>query len=103
MYLKSLYPDLPPLPPSLNAYVPLGGRPEQDEWQDYTAHVEVVTGRTLSFFELRQRWDDVATALAAPVALGGLGLQPGGEEIIGIMSDNSSVSASFSLTTGVSD
>lgn len=93
MYLKSLYPDIPPSPPSLNAYLPLAGRPEQDEWSDYTAHIEVVTGKTISFLELRQRINDVATALAAPISLGGLELQPGGGEIIGVMSDNSSVSS----------
>ncbi len=95
MHLRSLYPELPPLPPLLNAYLVLAGRPEQDEWTDYIAHVEVATGKTRTFYELRQIIDDVATALAAPKTLGGLELWPGDGEIIGIISDNSSVSDSL--------
>ncbi len=92
MHLRSLYPELPPLPPSLNAYLVLAERPEQDEWPDFVAHVEVVTGKTRTFHELRRRINDIATVLAAPITLGGLELRPGGREIIGIISDNSSVS-----------
>ncbi len=92
MHLKSLYPEIPPLPPLLNAFLVLLGRPDQDKWADYTAHVETNTGRTLSFVELRKRINDLATALGAPTSRGGLELRPGTGALIGIMSDNSSVS-----------
>lgn len=92
MYLKSLYPEIPPCPPALNVYLALAGRPDQDAWPDYTAHIEHTSGRTWSFRQLLKRINDVATALGAPISSGGLGLGPGTEEIVGIISDNSSVS-----------
>ncbi|KAF9451827.1 acetyl-CoA synthetase-like protein [Macrolepiota fuliginosa MF-IS2] len=97
MYLRSLYPEIPPCPPLLNAYLAMLGRPDQDAWPDYTAHVEVTSGRTMSFRQLCKRINDAATVLGAPVSSGGLGLQPGTGEIIGIMSDNSSDYVTLSL------
>ncbi|KAF5348540.1 hypothetical protein D9756_009586 [Leucocoprinus leucothites] len=90
MYLKSLYPDPPPNPPLLNAYLALSGRPDQAVWPDFTAHIEHHTGKTYSFKEVCKRINDLATALGAPTSLGGLGLEYTGGERIGIMSDNSS-------------
>lgn len=75
----------------LNAYLAMAGRPDVEEWPDFVVHIETHTGRTLSFRELRKRINGLATALGAPTSLGGFGLQPGSGEIIGIMSDNSSV------------
>jgi hypothetical protein len=92
MYLKSLYPEPPPNPPHLNAYLALLGRPDQGSWPDFIGHVEHHTGKSYSFIEVCKRINNLATALGSPTSLGGLGLQSGNGEIIGIMSDNSSVS-----------
>jgi acyl-CoA synthetase (AMP-forming)/AMP-acid ligase II len=91
MYLKSLYPDPPPNPPLLNAFLALVGRPDQDAWPDFTAHVEHHTGRSYTFKQLCKRINDLATALGASTSSGGFGLEAGSREIVGIMSDNSSV------------
>lgn len=91
-HLKSLWPDVPPAPDYLNVYEAIIGQPHHDQWPDYTAHVEEETGKTLTFKQLRKRIGDLAAALIAPASQGGLGLRAGDDkEIIGIMSENSSV------------
>ena len=105
MYLKSPYPDPPPLPP-VNAHHVLFNRPDQAEWPDYTLHIDALSGKRVMFHEWVKDMEDLSTAIAGPTSEGCLGLQgwnegegaevvvPGGKEVIGIMSENSSVSAS---------
>lgn len=96
-HLRSLYPDLPPLPDHLNIYETVIGQSCHDEWPDYTVHVDVETGKTRTFRELRKRINDLAAALGGPMVKGGLGLKTGDGEMIGIMSENSSVCANLTL------
>ena len=106
MYLKSPYPDLPPLP-MVNAYHMFFNRPDQAEWPNYTLHIDAVSGERVMYRDWVRDVEDLSTAFAGPTSEGCMGLQgwdegegaevvaPGGKEIIGIMSENSSVSASF--------
>jgi len=91
MYLKSLYPDIPPTP-EMNVHNLFFQRPEQAQWKDYTLHINAKTGKRRTFGEFLNRMRLAMTALGAPVAGGGLGLgtQEDGE-MIGIMSQNSMV------------
>jgi hypothetical protein len=104
MYVKSPYPDPPGLP-VVNVHRLFFRRPDQAEWADYTLHIDGVTGKRVMFREWLRDMEDLSTALAAPTSEGCMGLQgwgegegpedvvPGGKEIIGIMTENSSVSA----------
>ncbi|KAF7293339.1 hypothetical protein MKEN_01463900 [Mycena kentingensis (nom. inval.)] len=88
MHVTSLFPALPPLP-DLNVYNTIFGRPDQAEWPDYTMQIDDRTGRKRTFFEVKERAGWGATALGAPVSVGGLGLQGGTDEIIGVIGFNS--------------
>jgi len=106
MYLKSPYPDLPPLP-MVNAHHIFFKRPDQAEWPDYTLHIDAMTGKRVMYRDWLRDVEDLSTAFAGPTSEGCMGLQgwnegegaevvaPGRKEIIGIMSENSSVGASF--------
>ena len=87
MYIKSLYPQIPPLP-AQNAHQFMLNRPDQAAWPDYTLHIDPISGRRRSYREFRERVALGATALGAPVADGGLGMSG---EIVGVLSDNSLV------------
>ncbi|KAF8215206.1 hypothetical protein K438DRAFT_1800875 [Mycena galopus ATCC 62051] len=85
MHIYSPYPPLPPVP-EVNVHDVMFGRPNE---ANYTIHIEDKTGRTRTYQELV---DDVAwgaTALGASIPDGGLGLNGEGNEIVGIMGDNS--------------
>ncbi|PBL03846.1 acetyl-CoA synthetase-like protein [Armillaria gallica] len=89
MLVQSPFPE----PPSLtdaNAYNVLLNRPDQREWKDYTLHIDAVTGRKRSFYEFRERVQDAAAALGGPVTEGCLGLSAEEDEMVGIISENSS-------------
>jgi hypothetical protein len=90
-HLKSLWPALPSVPDHLNIFETVLGQPYHDEWPDYTLHVDEETGKTRTFMEFRRMVNDLAATLARSTAQGGLGLRAEDDEIIGIMSDNSSV------------
>lgn len=90
-HLRSLYPDLPPLPDRINVYETIIEQPYHNGWPDFIVHLDEETGVTCTFKELRQRINDLATALSGPVEQGGLGLRAETREIVGIMSDVSSV------------
>jgi hypothetical protein len=94
-HLKSLYPDIPPLTPYLNIWDSILGQPYQASFPDYTVHQDLETGKTYTIKELRKRVDDLAASLGGTVSQGGLGLGGEKREMIGIMSDNSSVSTSI--------
>jgi len=87
MHHKSYYPD-PPRVPESNVYHLIFNRPDQKEWPDYTLFVDATTDRRRSFREFVERVRDGATALGADVALGGLGIHPENEEVVGILSEN---------------
>ncbi|KAJ7878869.1 hypothetical protein B0H14DRAFT_2711162 [Mycena olivaceomarginata] len=88
MYIQSPYPALPRLP-EVNVHNVMFGRANQAEWPDYTIHIEAKTGRERTYKELMNDIAVGATALGASVSAGGLGLNGDGDEIIGILGDNS--------------
>ncbi|KAJ7490693.1 hypothetical protein FB451DRAFT_1389459 [Mycena latifolia] len=106
MHIKSLFPALPPLP-EVNIHHVMFGRPDQAsnmfdhslperalseaqaDWPDYTIQIEEKTGRKRTFKDLVKRIGVGATALGAKVSDGGLGLNGDGDEIIGLLGDNS--------------
>ena len=92
MYLKSPFPDIPSRP-VLNVHHLFFNRPDQSEWPDFTLHIDAVTGRKVKFRDFLNRVRDGATALAAPVPQGGLDIRADENELVGILSDNSSVSS----------
>ncbi|KAH7915463.1 hypothetical protein BJ138DRAFT_1109674 [Hygrophoropsis aurantiaca] len=87
MYHKSLFPDIPTFPEQ-NVHNLLFNRPEQQSWPDYTLYVDALIGQRRSYREFLDRVRDGGTALGAPVEQGGLGLNPGGKEIVAILSEN---------------
>lgn len=88
MYVKSPYPEVPPIPET-NLHNVCFHRPDQAEWPaDHTMHIDGITGRKRSYREFLARINDAAAALGAPLSDGGLGLTEGNEEIVAIMSDN---------------
>ncbi|KAJ6585577.1 hypothetical protein B0H19DRAFT_925218 [Mycena capillaripes] len=86
--IKSSYPPLPPLP-EVNVHHVLFGRPDQAKWPDYTIQIEERTGRKRTYKELAARVALGATAIGAKVSDGGLGLNGDGDEMIGLLGDNS--------------
>ncbi|KAJ7321145.1 hypothetical protein DFH08DRAFT_889999 [Mycena albidolilacea] len=88
MPIHSLYPPLPPVPDA-NVVHTMFGRPDQAEWPDYTIHVEEKTGRKRTYKHFLKQVELGATALGAKLSHGGLGLNGDGDEMIGLMGDNS--------------
>lgn len=91
MYLKSPFPEPPPLPEA-NVHHIFFKRPDQDEWPDYTVHIDVETDERIMYSEFTSRIQDLATGLGAPLHQGGMGLRAEDGEIVGIIAENSSVS-----------
>lgn len=87
MVIKSLYPDLPVIPPT-NVHNILFRRPEQKDWSNFTLHIDAATGKKRSYREFYERVIDGATALGSPVSEKGLGLKGGDGELVGIMAEN---------------
>lgn len=90
MYVKSMYPDVPNLPPQ-NVHNLMFRRPEQKEWKNYTLHIDAVTGKKRSYHEFYERVIDGATALGSPVSGKGLALKAEDGEMVGIVGENSMV------------
>jgi acyl-CoA synthetase (AMP-forming)/AMP-acid ligase II len=88
MYHKSLFPPLPPIPPQ-NVHNILFKRPEQADWPDYPLHINALTGATRSFQQFLEIARDGATAMASDVNLGGLGIRPQNDELVGVLCENS--------------
>ncbi|KAJ8502359.1 hypothetical protein ONZ45_g11839 [Pleurotus djamor] len=88
MYIKSLYPDPPPLK-DVNFHHVLFGREDQKAWPDYTLFIDASDGRRCTHHEFLTNIDDGATALGASFETGCLGLSGDDGEMVGIMSDNS--------------
>ncbi|KAI0785238.1 hypothetical protein C8Q75DRAFT_333646 [Abortiporus biennis] len=88
MHIKSLFPPIPPTPDK-NLYHLLFEHPEQLALPDtYTIHIDALTGKSRTRREFNERVRDAATALAAPVSEGGLGLSGDKGDIVGIFSMN---------------
>ena len=94
MYLKSPYPDVPPQP-TVNAHYFFFNRPDQANWPNFTAHIDVETGEEILYDDFLERIRDLATGLGASVDQGGLGIRAENKEMIGIMGENSSVSLKY--------
>lgn len=98
VYLKSLFPPIPELPP-LNIHTLLFERPPGNAIpKDFVIHIDGLTGETRTYGEYVERIRDCATALSAPVSQGGLDIRHDGpdKEIIAIFSPNCLVRFQFS-------
>ena len=93
-HIKSRF-ALPPPIPDENAHYAVFGEPGQVYPSDFTAQIDAISGRTRSLYGLRQAVLEGATALAAPVSAGGLGLDAAAGHMVGIYSHNCIVSTSF--------
>ena len=99
MYLKPLFPD-PPVAPETNVHYMLFKRPDQASWPaNFTAFIDPVQRQKLTYKDFLERVYDGATALGSPVTSGGLGLEGGVGEIVGILSENVLVSNRKSFIT----
>src|ERR1700722_17910790 len=92
MYVRSIYPPVPPLEDK-NAHYTILRRPDQAEWPNYTLYIDIVTGKKLMFYEFLERIHHGATYLGTPLSGGGLGINPDNGDIVGILSDNCIVSS----------
>jgi hypothetical protein len=93
-FLKPLY-SLSPVGPAVNYYDFLIGRPELASWPDYTLFIDAMTGKRRRFRETLARIEGCATALSSAKRDGGLELEPGSKEVVGILSENCMVGRLF--------
>ena len=77
-----------PAGPFINYYDFLFRRPELRSWPDYTLFVDVTTGRRRRFRETLAHIEDCATALTLAADEGGLDMEPGSNNVVGILSEN---------------
>jgi hypothetical protein len=94
MYLRSMYPPIPSLPPT-NYHNLVFRMPEQQAFADHVIHIDAVTGKQRTRYEFIERVYDAATAIGADRSFGGLGL--GQDHMVGILSDNCLVCRRISL------
>ncbi|KAI5116270.1 hypothetical protein M0805_007719 [Coniferiporia weirii] len=89
-HLKSLFPPIPSLPPLNYHTLLLEGPPGNATPPDFVVHVDAISGEQRTFSQFVERVRDCATALAAPVDQGGLGVRYDGDEqeIIVLFSPN---------------
>ncbi|KAH9065257.1 acetyl-CoA synthetase-like protein [Lactarius vividus] len=86
-YIKSLRSPIP-AGPAINYYDFLFRRPELRSWPDYTLFVDATTGRRRRFRETLAHIEDCATALTLAADEGGLDMEPGSNEVVGVLSEN---------------
>jgi hypothetical protein len=86
-YLKSLH-GFTPVGPTVNYYDFLIGRQDLASWPDYTLFIDAMTGKRRRFRETLARIEECATALSSAKRDGGLEIEPGSEEVVGILSEN---------------
>lgn len=97
--IESPYPRVPPLPPA-NFHSWLFENPPANQLpKDHVLHVDGLTGDNRTFGQFLERIKDGATALAAPLSDDGLGVQPGSNEIVGILSPNCLVSRIIKISS----
>jgi len=87
MYLKSLYPEVPPTPDT-NVHELLFNLSPAASDPDYTFLIDGPTGRKLSRDEFKERVYDGMIGLGAPISEGGLGISGESGDIVGIVSVN---------------
>lgn len=95
-YHRSLY-GLTPVGPTVNYYDFLVGRPDLQSWPDYTLFVDAMTGKRRRFRETLARIEECASALSSEGRDGGLEIEPGSKEVVGILSENCMVGGLFSI------
>ena len=77
-----------PEQPPVNYYQYLYEQPSVTSAPDFVAYVDGITGEQRRFRTCLDRISAAATALAAPVAHGGLGLRADTSDMVGILSEN---------------
>ena len=88
MVFRSLLPPIPDLS-FPNAHHLFLNRPDQAEWEEYTLHVDALTGKTRGWLEFKDRVKRGATVFGSP------SLFPHEQnEVVGILSENCIVSFS---------
>lgn len=90
MIYKSPYPEPPPAQ-DMNAHYAFFKRPDQEQWPDFTLHIDAFTGEKRTYRDFVARVNDLATALGGSTSDGCLGLSPDNGDKIGIMMGNCSV------------
>ena len=93
MYLKSPYPPVPPVQDTNFHEHVFGSPPNTTAAPDYVLHIDGLSGRQRTRNEFYEELRDGATALAAPVAVGGLGLRSEDGDMVAIYSANCLVRA----------
>ncbi|KAF9072347.1 hypothetical protein BDP27DRAFT_1320771 [Rhodocollybia butyracea] len=90
MHIQSFFREPPPAQ-DLNVHNIFFGRADQAQWPEYTIHIDLETDKKRSFKELTERIKDTLAAFHSPLKNGGMEFgTEGSEEMIGIMSENSS-------------
>lgn len=88
MVYTSFYPE-PPKAPEMNIHYMMFKRPDQAQWpEDFTIHIDAVTGEKRSFREFVARVYDLTTALGGAPSDGCLGMNT--EDKVGVLMENSS-------------
>ena len=83
--------------PAINYYDFIFRRPELRSWPDYTLFVDATTGRRRRFRETLAHIEDCAAALTFVAEEGGLDMEPGSNEVVGILSENCLVGAAHTF------
>ena len=94
-FVKSLFPPIPLVPPMNFHTFLFEVSPGKSIPRNHTVYIDGLTGEKWTLGEFIERVRDIATALVAPVEVGGLGVNlPGREtkEIVAILSPNCLVS-----------
>ena len=79
-----------PIPPQ-NIHNVLFNHPEQAHRPGCILHINALSGQTRSFRQFLERVRDGATAMSADADQGGLGIRPGNNELVGLLTENSMV------------
>ncbi|SRR6266404_4032982 len=87
--------------PTINYYDFLLRRPELTSWPDFTLFVDATTGRRRRFRQTLSHIEDCTTALTLAADEGGLDIEPGRNEVVGILSENCLVGTTLIFTTSV--
>ena len=90
MHIKSPYPDLPTLP-NCNVHHLFFKGPDLGAWPDHPVHIDAETDERIMYSQIVNRIEHLSTGLATPLSEGGLGIA--GDDIVGIIGRNSSVSS----------
>ncbi|EIW78030.1 acetyl-CoA synthetase-like protein [Coniophora puteana RWD-64-598 SS2] len=81
MHHTSLYPPLPPYN-AANAHHFTLARPDQEQWPEFTIHIDASTGEERTFKQFKERVLDAATSLDA------IGIKREAGHVVGMLSEN---------------